>query len=412
MPQDWSGTVQQILTEVPEVLDPVAAYADLPYPISDAHPSQFVLGSFGAAGLPSLYHHPILRQIRIEVYRAMYPIFAEMYPGKKIEVLFDRFSIRRKGSQLSGESWHRDVAPPKEAAAGKRKRPETEGGKMPGDKIFGGWLNLDPPGAPDQYFSCLPGNVMTSEQDSNGFVPFSKAETARLEAEFKAAKSRIAIPPRHLIVFDQTIAHKVTGKVLPSTSYRLYFGWRITDHSEPLYNNDEIIRRQGVPLLPSGEISPMYAQLNLVNWRERLEHFSSLFRPELMDPLKPGILKRVCPSLEATGLAFAPYTSEERKIFYPRLLRPGVLRQASPRPPVLRQASPRPGVLRQASPRPPVLRPAALSQLPPLLRLSPPPRGSLRQLPALLRLSSPTHPSRSPFWRYRTQRDDSQEEND
>ena len=49
-----------------------------------------------------------------------------MHPGRQLELLFDRFSIRRVGTATSAESWHRDV-----------------GGKAPGDIIYGGWLNLD-----------------------------------------------------------------------------------------------------------------------------------------------------------------------------------------------------------------------------------------------------------------------------
>jgi hypothetical protein len=60
----------------------------------------------------------------------------------KLQQLFDRLSQRRKGDRISGESFHRDES--KKAPAG--------------DIIFGGYINLDKPGSPPQFFSCVPGS--------------------------------------------------------------------------------------------------------------------------------------------------------------------------------------------------------------------------------------------------------------
>ena len=299
--------VHRILLDIREVHDPVAAYADLAYPIGPEHPAQIVLGGFGAAGLPSLSHHPAIRALRVGVYLRVAPQLAALHPGRHLELLFDRFSIRRVGTATSAESWHRDV-----------------GRKDPGDIIYGGWLNLDPPGSPPQRFSCVPGNVLPPDVDPRGFAKIPKAEHPELNAALKAAGGPIAVPPGHIVLFDQTIAHKITGATAGFTSYRLYFGWRITDSRTPLYPKDGIIREQLVPPLPSGQDSPMYAKLHWVNWRDRLLEFSTRFKPEFLDPnpKRAGCVAPVLPGLVATGHAFSPYTTAERAIFYPQPLFP------------------------------------------------------------------------------------------
>jgi len=291
---------------MPELLDPHRARDDLVHPISDAHPSQVVLGGFGATGCPSLTHHPDIRTIRLEIYRHMRSLFAQGFAGRRLEVLFDRFGIRRKGTTIGAESWHRDVGP-----------------KAPGDTIYGGWVNLDPPGSPPQKFSCVPGNVLPSGVDPLGFAKFQKNEHAALETAFCATGGPIVVPPGHLIVFDQSIAHKITGTNAKFTSYRLYMGWRITDQEEPVYNKHAIIEAQSMPPVPSGQEAPMYAKLHWVNWQDRLREFSTRFKPEFCEGVeskRTGCVNRILPGLVATGHAFPPYSPEDTDMFFPGLL--------------------------------------------------------------------------------------------
>ena len=296
--------VPVLLGGMQEIVDPGQALQDLPWPISEAHPAQIVLGGFGATGCPSLTHHPAARELRQVVYEALWPHFVRVFPGRKLEVLPDRFSIRRAGTTIGAESWHRDVGP-----------------KVPGDVIFGGWVNLDPPGSPAQKFSCIPGNVLASDVDPRGFAKFEKSDYPALEAAFKAV-GPCAIPPGHIILFDQSIAHKITGSKASQTTYRQYFGWRITDAWSTAYDKAPFLEQQSMPPLPSGQIAPMYAKLHWVNWQDRLRDISTRFKPEYLEKEGPraGCVYRELPGLVATGHAFAPYTIEETELFFPRLL--------------------------------------------------------------------------------------------
>ena len=312
--------VPRIIRDMPELLDPEHALAELALPLSDAHPAQVVLGAFGAAGCPSLAHHPLIRSIRRTIYDTMLPLFTHAFRRRRLEVLFDCFGIRRRGAKISAESWHRDVS-----QKTSRKR---------GDTVYGGWVNLDPLGSDPQTFSCIPGNILETHvldagTYSDGFAKFDKSEYPALEEAFKKT-GVISVPPGHLIVFDQTIAHKIPNKTVQFTSYRLYSSWRITDDTRPIYDKDTIIRTQGIFPVPSGDMSPMYAKLHLLHWRDRLREFSTTFKPEFRETatLKSdgsinthhGIVFRECPSLEATQHAFPPYTPSDRAMFFPVLL--------------------------------------------------------------------------------------------
>ena len=325
-------SVHGILRGIRELKDPIRAVAELDYPISynseknpllNPHPAQIVLGGYGATGLPSLTHQPMIRALRQAVYSRIAPQLATIHPNRRLELLFDRFSIRRMGTSVSEESWHRDIGP-----------------KSKGDIIYGGWMNLDPPGSHSQYFSCVPGNILPADIelkmslnelekliDKEGFAKFKKGDFPALNDAFVASGGPIEVPPGSIILFDQTIAHKITGGTpLKKNSFRLYFGWRITDDILPLYNKDSIISEQLMPPLPSGQPAPMYAKLHWVNWRHRLLEFSATINDaflEKTDKQRVGYVAKVMPGLVESGFAFDPYTEEESAIFYPQPLESG-----------------------------------------------------------------------------------------
>ena len=345
--------VEPLLRAVPELRDANAAYNQLHKPVPTTcwdkpgcPTPQFVLGGFGGTGEPSLFHAPSIRKIRAAAYATMFPQFAEAFPDRKLEVLFDRFGIRRNGLKVDKEEWHRDVA--------------TQ--IKDGDIIYGGWINLDPPMQADnktktkpQIFTCVenslqypkePLPVLTPEQHMralkaalNEYVvadlkdmvvasgqtvpkgilkpelvamligPYDDQLDELISNKQKVAKKtkkkdgdgfsiftkqqgielekhgrEFSIPPGSMIVFNQRIAHCISNATMNFTSFRLYMGWRITHHDTPLYNKNTVITRQSVPQLPSGQQAPMYAKIHKLNWKTTLlEPFSQTFKPELMD---------------------------------------------------------------------------------------------------------------------------------
>src|SRR5437868_10465878 len=129
----------------------------------------YVLGGFGAFGNPASFHHPAVRHLRYYMMSVAIPFFRAIAPGMLIEQLFDRTSLRRKGTAPTAELWHRDKSP----------TPDT---------VFGGWVNLDLGNT--QYFSCVPGTHNVTVEGA-GFERFSPEEAM----EFKAHKELIACPP-------------------------------------------------------------------------------------------------------------------------------------------------------------------------------------------------------------------------
>ena len=310
--------VQPLLAGVRELLNLPRAIADIYAPLSPEHPAAIVLGGYGATGLPSLTHSPEARALRQSVYDALFPHFAALFPGRNLELLADRFSARQWGTATGAESWHRDI-----------------GYTAPGDLVLGGWVNLDPPGAPPQKFSCIPGNVLPAHVNPQGFAKFPKTAYPALEAAFKEGTGPMDVPPGHIILFNQTIAHKITGATAKRTSFRQYFGWRLTDGLTPAYDKQPSLTAQSMPPLPSGEPACMYAKLHWVNWQDRLRAFSANFIPACRETSGPraGCVYRELPGLVALGCAYPEYTPAETALFYPTPLVP---RHAEDKPPAKR----------------------------------------------------------------------------
>jgi hypothetical protein len=251
----------------------------------------YVLGAFGALANPSSFHHPDVRFVRRYVYDHMVPHIRKMFPGKKIELLLDRVSIRKAGTTVPGEKWHRDIC-------------ET---KPEGDIILGGWVNLDPDDT--QEFSCVPG-THTDPFDSKGFCPIKNPE------EYKAKKVIYPIKPGEVILFHQNIVHEIKSKKYKKDSRRLYIGWRITDRTDPLFDHSKVIEEQGVPYIPSGQLPPIYAKLHMVNHKQKVIDFSKTVHPGLLGP--NGLVIRYLPSLKQLGVPlWPPYTRSDLEILRP-----------------------------------------------------------------------------------------------
>ena len=219
----------QVLVEAPEFKDP-----------NPADPTWTgVLGGFGAMGNPSSYQHPHVRDIRAKLTADALELDVLPIEGRQLEKVFDRFMYRIAGQTPTRESMHRD---------------ESKAAKD-GDVIFGGWVNLDDE---PQYFSCAPGTHHDVGNQNNGFA---KITTDEEKAKYRPLFRRIAIRPGHCVIFYERLVHEVLAIKAKRRTMRMFLGWRVTDHEEPLFGSEATMRwitDQAVPKIKSGQDPPVY----------------------------------------------------------------------------------------------------------------------------------------------------------
>lgn len=172
----------------------------------------YCLGGFAALANPASFHAPIIRKLRgaclgAAVRGAFRRALAED-TDIKLEVLFDRLMIRQPWQKPAAEAWHRDLTP--------------EPIKKPGDRIYGGWLNLD---TEPQYFSHVPGTHAVVAQVAGRTDDVVKPAghhrcTAEESTEYATKKKRLVVPPGHLIIFSQDIIHEIVAEGRPAESIR------------------------------------------------------------------------------------------------------------------------------------------------------------------------------------------------
>jgi hypothetical protein len=289
----------------------------------------FVYGGFGALGNPSSFHNYLVRSLRLRLMPLAVPLFKELNnqekTDRKLEQIIDRMAIRRKGTSVTAESWHRDQAP----------LPD------PKDDVFGGWINLDLSG--EQYFSCVP-KTHKQNRDKAGFVKLSEEEVKNAEKN----KKKLIIPPGHIFIFYQDLMHEVIKRKMPYDSYRLFTGFRLTSKNESMFDNknkvifgnklfkqgydlkefdyNKLLIDQGVVPLPSGQHPPMYAMNNLRYTLQRkglTEWSKNTFKPECTETRNYGgeniiLVDRFMKSLKDYNLSmYKPYSIEELSILKP-----------------------------------------------------------------------------------------------
>lgn len=271
-----------------------------------------VMGGFGALGNPSSLHNLTSGRLRllmqnhaIEFFRAY--MYKYLSKGKRLEQLVDRLSVRVKGTSTTKESWHRDVAPLKK--------------DFQDDLVFGGWVNLD---TKSQYFSCVP-KTHHEKTKKAGFVQEEKQD--ELEKKYRGVSKKVECPPGHWIFFFQNIMHEVLAiKQKDNISLKQYFGWRITEDTEPLFpDNISKMKDHGLPQIPSGQTPWMYGpshnqyhQSKLIEWSNKNFKKECLVEKTKKTGEKYTVVNRFLPSLKEMGLDIYPeYTSEDIDILKP-----------------------------------------------------------------------------------------------
>jgi len=217
----------------------------------------FVGGGFAALGNPSSFHNTFVRRIRqvahTHVLKSVFEI--ELLQDKDLffEQIIDRMMFRRAPKKPSREAWHRDESP----------------NALEGDTIYGGWVNLD---QTSQYFSGCPGTHLEVGNQNTGFAKIPKTEHAR----YNQLKKKIEIPPGHIFIFYERMAHEVLPTSRKGDMHRLFLGWRTTYSKEPLFTDlEERLQKRAVMQIKSGQTPPMYPSLYWSNWRNLLEAWSN-----------------------------------------------------------------------------------------------------------------------------------------
>lgn len=219
----------RIMDESPEFVKPPDGSSFAAHP--DWRP---VLGGFAALGNPSSFHHEVVRNFREFM---LYEVLEkDVLPagGRKIEKCFDRIVLRRTGQTPTGESWHRDEAQ----------------FAMPGDDVFGGWLNINDR---NQVFHCVPATHREVGGQNKGFA---KLETAAEKAHYAPRRQVIQIPPGHMLCFYERLMHEVAPNMANDDTLRFHCGFRVTSHDEPLFGRrltTEWLRDQAVCKIKSGQ---------------------------------------------------------------------------------------------------------------------------------------------------------------
>jgi hypothetical protein len=274
---------------------------------------KYTLGGAAFLGNPSSFHNILVREIRLKTQEIINkvifePLLNNLNCKQNIQMLIDRLMIRNPGVKPSPESWHRDVAP-KELL-------------LDDDIIYGGWVNLD---SKDQYFSCILGSHLDIKLRTlnSGFATIPKDEVKRI-GKFK---TKIKIPPGHLILFPQYILHEIVSSSKNYTMKRLFIGWRQT-FSENFFYKDFVKRleTQAIMKLPSGQEPSMYAKLHLVFHKRLVEEWSESSIDErilIEDVDKEGNNILICPrfmhSLKHYNFQLYPsYTKEEIEKYKPQ----------------------------------------------------------------------------------------------
>ena len=232
----------------------------------------FVGGGFGALGNPSSFHALIVRELRREVYKAV--VKADIFDDtKNISEVIDRLLIRTPDQKVTKETWHRDVAVH----------------TLPGDEVYGGWLNLDAPSTLPQKFSCIPRTHLDVVEDGEGgFRTKLSSKDKQTIAEHCEKGKRdgiIEIKPGQLLVFNERLIHEVVGAATKTPMLRLFTGWYVTNQTEPhdsrpddilgvVGKNEARLRArlaaQAVMPIKSGQLPAMIPILYWINFPEKI----------------------------------------------------------------------------------------------------------------------------------------------
>lgn len=310
---------------------------------------RYVMGAFGGLGNPSSFHGTGVRHVRARVDEVARAIFKHAYADDDekeelvCEQLFDRLVERHVGDKLGAEGWHRDSTPrhvrvPRDGddmLVGAREndvRMALQSVDTTAGTLYGGWINLSGEGI-TQHFVCAPGTHRDRDDSGrSGFAPIEPAQNSSLEA----LKCNVAVPPGHWLLFQQNLAHKVRSYTVHQRELRLHLAFNVSRGQPHALFGDEyharVLRHMETPLLPSGQLPPLYSPNHFACFPERLSHWARArlvndilyvhtFSPKAKRAGEALTLPyRFIVRLPSVTRALSPYSPRDRATLTPRRL--------------------------------------------------------------------------------------------
>jgi hypothetical protein len=160
------------------------------------------------------------------------------------------------------------------------------------------------------------------------------------EAELRAGRNIVVVPPNHILVFNELLTHEVMKSVnTEAFNYRCYLKWFVSESHRPYWppqRLDEFFNRQTqIGMSLSQPDAPIFASAHssYPKQAEMLEKFSERVIPQLRtfeikgEKLKKSNLSQrfmgkdknseARKGLVDWGLGFAPYTDREKSPYIP-----------------------------------------------------------------------------------------------
>ena len=304
------------------------------------------LGSFGGCNLASPDHTELAQRIRAAQHDRMMDLAPYLWnaladskqprhahftrQGRHIHsgddemggrAMPDRFMVKDPDAKVCGESWHRDCAD--EGKAGKAAPVAATSGVR-----FGGWFAAGSAAGRAQGFSCAKGTSLWRLR-TGGFAKVATADCAGYEAR----ATRVAVPLGSMVVFDETIVHKVltsktTRKPLPTSANRpetrMFLAWEITTNPVPYIPTLQRSLLEGRSLpLKSGQEKRMYPAMFVTS--KLLQQYLRNYTASLTD----ACVQRPATDAEVAANAALPRSQRRKLPTYarPYLVCPSMLEQ-------------------------------------------------------------------------------------
>ena len=279
---------------------------------TDVTERQDVLGGFGTFGNPSSFHHPKLRQYRRRIKEMVADVLREIpdYEGKNLECMYDVMCLQsiKFGSALSTPP-HRDLRKihvDPQRAFKHRPNPET-------DVFFRAWINCNEMGGgPDRW---------------QRIRFYYRSQLVELDSVQKPVE--IVVYPNEMVLYDQRLVRELVPVTCVYPSARMFFTFRVTHETEPIYDTYTIAKEQTVPYLYSGAQAPVMSFLHMLraDSREKIVEFTNTLKPQYRcPPITGNSFDMPCIGLHFSMLGltkedrYSEYTDDEISCMHPEPL--------------------------------------------------------------------------------------------